>query len=99
MFLPDVSSGFINCNGCQRLYHVSCSHRIGWYDEYSKFTCGCQSVVEAKYYTVDDGFQTGKIGVDCQSCDSNEALEEANRIIAEFENPVSSVDPVSPVGP
>ena len=96
MQLPDVSSGFINCYGCQRLYHVSCSHKIGWYDENLKFTCGCQSIVEATQYTVDGGFQTRKIGLDCQSDDSNEALEEANRIIAEYENQSSSVGPVGP---
>ena len=99
MQLPDVSSGFINCYGCQRLYHVSCSHQIGLYDEYLRFTCGCQSVVEATQYIVDDGFQTRKLGLDCQSDDSNEALEEANKIIAEHENPPSPVDPVGEVGP
>ena len=99
MQLPDVSSGFINCYGCQRLYHVSCSHQIGLYDEYLRFTCGCQNVVEATQYTVDDGFQTRKLGLDCQRDDSNEALAEANIIIAEYENPLSSVDPVDPVGP
>ena len=29
--LPDVSSGFINCRDCQRLYHVSCSYQVGQY--------------------------------------------------------------------
>jgi hypothetical protein len=56
-------------------------------------------VLEATQYTVDDGFQTRKIGLDCQSDDSTEALDEANRIIAEYENPSSPVGPVSPVGP
>ena len=33
--LSDVSSGFINCCDCQRLYHVSCSYHVGQYSDYT----------------------------------------------------------------
>ena len=85
--LPDVSSGFINCRDCQRLYHVSCSYQVGQYSDYTARQYDeyfSNDVFGKKYYS---NFTCGCQRDEPKVKQHEEALEEGNRIIASFESP------------
>ena len=93
--LPDISSGFINCRDCQRLYHVSCSYQVGQYSDYTARQYdeyyNSSDLFGKKYYS---NFTCGCQKDEPTAEQHDKALEEGNRIIASFESPIVDQEPL-----